>query len=406
MATALHAYPTFKVNDDCNIFLERLDNAFYVNKTADTDKVPILLNQIDDVVYKVLHGLCMPDSPTVKSFDVLCTLLRRHYVREVCAWKMRQQFLTARQRSNENVNAWLARLRDMSAKCEFGDEQDLMLCCVFVTGLKWHAASEKIAEINAGAEIEELVTIAQTFEEESAKNRSRGRAKSVEKVLDDEKDGLNWAETVPVSVVCAVCGISGHMGLQCPYKDQISAAQEPLKSGPICFSCGEPDHNFSKCVHKNSYCNYCHEMGHLETVCRHLNQHVQRGGGVHQPVSGVPQPRGKFQQPRGAAHQPEGSAPYQGGGSHQSRRGTTPVVVEDRTRSQSRPNRPKRMCPHCGETDHSFDMCSARLMTCHNCDQVGHLARVCSYEEQEAKPKERRNRKKPEKQQDDLCCIC
>ena len=34
-----------------------------------------------------------------------------------------------------------------------------------------------------------------------------------------------------------------------------------------CFRCGDPNHLANTCQHKNSFCNYCKQKGHVEKVC-------------------------------------------------------------------------------------------------------------------------------------------
>lgn len=61
----------FSVNQDWEIFIERLEQYFLANKVEEDRRVPVLLTTITETVYKVLKNLCDPVTPSRKSYEEL-----------------------------------------------------------------------------------------------------------------------------------------------------------------------------------------------------------------------------------------------------------------------------------------------------------------------------------------------
>jgi hypothetical protein len=391
--TALQGYPSFAANDDFEIFIERLENAFKLNKTHDLDKVAVLLNQVDASVYKTLRSLCDPQTPAEKTFDQLAAILCQQCVRKTAVWKERRKFFNAMQKQPESVNAWFLRLKTLSTNCEFGSDLNEMLRSKFVCGLKSDALFEKIAEEDMSIDVDAILQIAinketvTTNDQEISKNRRRHqrRGKSVERFLDEieqkvtevkitEEKQVTGDNKTAKLVICAVCGESGHFGLICPNK--ASAMKSPNVQQPankICWYCGESNHDFGKCVHKNSNCSYCKETGHLRKICRHLQEDVKP---KNFPVNIAVVPNVV-----NATH--------------------IQVIA-----GQNNP-KPKQSCPHCGQTDHRFDTCRAKNKKCFNCQQVGHTNSICPYEKQKKRSNRGKNRMEEEEEEEKNgdCCI-
>jgi hypothetical protein len=258
--TALPGYPVFKAKDDFDIFIERLQNAFNVNKTEENDKVAILLNQIDVEVYKILRNLCSPDSPSTKTFDDIFTLLKRQYVRETSAWKERKKFFNAVQKRMESVNDWYLRLKTLASNCDFGTDLPAMLKNKFVCGLDSAPIFERLAEENCSISMEDILKIAITKEavlpkptEKENQPKPQKEANAAAKPKPEKKKSQNE-----------------------PPKMEQKSEQQPQNSRPrTCRHCGEMNHDFSNCKHKTTVCNGCQQVGHVLKVCRRKNQKNQ-----------------------------------------------------------------------------------------------------------------------------------
>jgi Retrotransposon gag protein len=267
--TALPGYPVFKANADFEIFMERLHNAFIVNKTPDTDRVAILLNQIDEHVYKTLRNLCDPETPGTKTFDEIHSLLRRQYVRETSAWKERRKFFNAVQKRTESVNEWFLRLKTLATNCDFGKDLPEMLKNKFVCGLDQSAIFERIAEESCNVTMDTILQIAINKEAVLPKpTEKKEQAKPVEPKSAQPKP----AQPKPAQPRPAQQKAS-------PAKNW--TPEKPVDSGPKtgprkpqnqkpknCWHCGLPDHDFKQCQHRTSVCMGCQQVGHIRSICR------------------------------------------------------------------------------------------------------------------------------------------
>lgn len=121
--------------DDWQVFTERLQQFFEINDVVEEKKRALLITSIADNVYKTLRDVCHPVSPTEKSFAELCTLLGSHYVLKTSVFRERYKFYNAKQKGNESIANWFARLKRLSVNCKFGDNFDGILLDRFISGL-------------------------------------------------------------------------------------------------------------------------------------------------------------------------------------------------------------------------------------------------------------------------------
>jgi Retrotransposon gag protein len=244
--TALPGYPVFKARDDFAIFMERLNNAFVVNKTPEMDRVAVLLNQIDEQVYKTLRNLCDPATPASKSFDEIYSLLRRQYVRETSAWKERRKFFNAVQKPTESVNEWYLRLKTLATNCDFGKDLPEVLKTKFVCGLAQSAIFERVSEESCSVTIDTILQIAINKETVLPK--------------PTEKEPVEPKPNPPQRVT--------------PEKPAEGAPKtgRKKKSKANCNHCGLLNHDFNLCQHKNTVCLGCQQVGHIRGICPDMKQ--------------------------------------------------------------------------------------------------------------------------------------
>lgn len=138
--------PKFCTYDDWQVFTERLEQFFEINDVAEEKKRAILLTSISDDVYKTLRDVCHPLLPKQKTFDELCTLLNKQFVKKTSVFRERVTFYNTKQMKDESIASWFARIKKLSVDCKFGDRFDDILLDRFISGLKSNVILERLCE--------------------------------------------------------------------------------------------------------------------------------------------------------------------------------------------------------------------------------------------------------------------
>lgn len=136
----------YSYSDDWQVFTERLEQFFEINDVAEEKKRAILLTSISDDVYKTLRDVCHPLLPKQKTFDELCELLNKQFVKKTSVFRERVTFYNAKQMKDESISSWFARIKKLSVDCKFGDRFDDILLDRFISGLKSNALLERLCE--------------------------------------------------------------------------------------------------------------------------------------------------------------------------------------------------------------------------------------------------------------------
>lgn len=144
---------------DWNVFCERLEQFFEINDVAEEKKKAILITSIDDNVYKTLRDVCHPALPKEKTFEELCALLTKQFVKKTSVFRERCQFYTAKQNASESVSGWFARIKSLSVDCKFGERFDEVLLDRFISGLRPSPILDRLCE-----EEEDSLTVQKALE--------------------------------------------------------------------------------------------------------------------------------------------------------------------------------------------------------------------------------------------------
>ncbi|XP_052566725.1 uncharacterized protein LOC128093535 [Culex pipiens pallens] len=161
MANMIGSIPEFNGSvDDWNVYQERLEQFFEVNDIAAQKQVALLISVIGGDSYKTLRDLCHPVLPKNKTFDELCTLLRKQYSPQVAVFRERTNFYNARQEGYENVTQWYGRLKKLSVDCKFGENLESILVDKFVTGLRTGQILDRLCEENESLTLEQALDLA------------------------------------------------------------------------------------------------------------------------------------------------------------------------------------------------------------------------------------------------------
>lgn len=163
--------------DDWQVFTERLEQFFEINDVAEEKKRAILLTSISDDVYKTLRDVCHPVLPKSKTFDELCALLNKQFVKKTSVFRERVTFYNAKQMKDESISSWFARIKKLSVDCKFGDRFNDILLDRFISGLRSSVILERLCE-----EDEEKLTL------QSAVEIAVTKESAVKEEHDDDDD--------------------------------------------------------------------------------------------------------------------------------------------------------------------------------------------------------------------------
>lgn len=170
--------------DDWLVFTERLEQFFEINDVADEKKRAILLTSVSDDVYKILRDVCHPVLPKNKTFDELCALLNKQFVKKTSVFRERVTFYNAKQMKDESIASWFARIKKLSVDCKFGERFDEILLDRFISGLRAKVILERLCE-----EDEDKLTL------QSAVEIATTKESAIKEDRDDDDDDEDAASS-------------------------------------------------------------------------------------------------------------------------------------------------------------------------------------------------------------------
>ncbi|KAJ8927343.1 hypothetical protein NQ314_020202 [Rhamnusium bicolor] len=118
------------------ILKERLNQSFIAYEVNTMErKRAILLNSLNEECYVIVRSLCVPNLPETKTFDQLITLLMDYFSPVASIFGERQKFYHEVQRESESVSEWSARVKQLTANCNFGEKLPVLLRDSFTIGV-------------------------------------------------------------------------------------------------------------------------------------------------------------------------------------------------------------------------------------------------------------------------------
>uniref|UniRef100_A0AAV2KXD0 ribonuclease H n=1 Tax=Knipowitschia caucasica TaxID=637954 RepID=A0AAV2KXD0_KNICA len=122
-------------------YVERMELLFEAHDVDDGKKVPVLLSSVGAATYGLLRNLVQPDKPKDKTFDQVVTILRDYYEPKPLVIAERFRYRKCVQKSGQTATEYAAELRQLAAKCDFGDRLD---DDGFVSGVSSEACQRKL----------------------------------------------------------------------------------------------------------------------------------------------------------------------------------------------------------------------------------------------------------------------
>ena len=220
--------------DNISSYLERLQLYFEANSVGDEWKVAVLLTVIGAKTYETLRSLLAPVLPREKSFVELLRVLKKHFDPQPLVIGERFHFYQRSQKTGESIADFVADLRRLSIKCEFGEFLYQALRDRFVCGVKSESLQKKLLT-EADLTIKRAQEIGQSIE--SAERSARDlKVDTTPRMMEPESVNLATSTRTPVS-------------------------REP------CYRCGRR-HDASFCKFKEATCHRCGKQGHIAPVCK------------------------------------------------------------------------------------------------------------------------------------------
>lgn len=253
MATTVGSLEPFDGADDFSAYKERLEAYFVANdigvvaddanssvrRSAERKKIAVTISLIGKKTYATLKDLCLPDSPTERSYEELCDLLMNYFKPKVSE-VVETYFHQAIQLENESVMEYANRLKHLAVHCNFGTFLPRALRDQFVGGVRNPSTKTKLLSEDRNFERAVQIAIADEAAHKEAK----------------------FLHTTTVNFT------KEKFSLKKP-KNNKSSSNEQRRQKPVkeCYRCGATDHLADKCKYRTMKCHYCSKLGHLRKMC-------------------------------------------------------------------------------------------------------------------------------------------
>uniref|UniRef100_A0A5S6Q6F6 CCHC-type domain-containing protein n=1 Tax=Trichuris muris TaxID=70415 RepID=A0A5S6Q6F6_TRIMR len=234
--------PTFSFDcpESWSCFEERLEFFFEARRITDAlQRRAVFLTVVCNRTYELLRALAQPNKVNTLTYSQLVDLLRNHFDPRPNEILQRYHFYCRVQKDGESVNDFVAELRRLSAKCNFG-HLDEMLRDRLVCGIRDEAVQRRLFA-EKDLDFATAFSLAQDFE--SARNDVCVIRNADRMHVDIEKLGVS---SQPRTV-----------------RKQFNAQD---RSGR-CSRCGDSKHQKDECPFRRARCRFCQRIGHIEQAC-------------------------------------------------------------------------------------------------------------------------------------------
>lgn len=140
--------------DDWEQYTERLEQYFVANGIeSEEKKLAVFLTVMGARTYGLLSDLLAPVKPATKSYADLVQVLKAHLKPKPLIIAERFHFHQRMQEDGETVATYLAALRRLADKCEYGNHLSQALRDRFVCGLRREAIQRKLLTMEGGTHL-------------------------------------------------------------------------------------------------------------------------------------------------------------------------------------------------------------------------------------------------------------
>ena len=223
--------------EDWLSYTERLEQYFAANGIKDDEadkRRAILLSFCGAETFRLIKSLLAPVKPETKTFEDIVALVEKHHNPEPSATVQRYKFHSRCRQPEETVSQYVAELRRIAEKCQFGDNLESALCDRLVCGIQDSRIQRRLLG-------EPALTFRQAF----------NLAQSLESADRDAKT----LQSPPIRV------------------NAVNTSRNPQNSRNYrkpdrpCYRCGG-QHLEKDCRFKDAECRKCKKKGHIARACR------------------------------------------------------------------------------------------------------------------------------------------
>ena len=108
--------------DDWTLYVERLTEYLVANGIESEDKKrAVLVTLMGSQAYELLASLVAPQKPSTKKFDEIVTLMTNYLKPKPLIIAERYNFHKRNQKEGETVSQYLAELKRLAERCQFGE---------------------------------------------------------------------------------------------------------------------------------------------------------------------------------------------------------------------------------------------------------------------------------------------
>ncbi|XP_048580358.1 uncharacterized protein K02A2.6-like [Nematostella vectensis] len=156
--------PFDEATETFTCYVERLELFFDANNINEDKKTASLLSLIGPKTYNLLRGLTSPRKPKDKTYQEIIEILEGHLSPPPLEIGERYKFHQRNQVLGEDINAFVASLKQMTEHCNFGEFLPQALRDRFGCGLANESISKKLL-CERDLTLEKAVTIAKAMEQ-------------------------------------------------------------------------------------------------------------------------------------------------------------------------------------------------------------------------------------------------
>ncbi|XP_063618681.1 uncharacterized protein LOC134791562 [Cydia splendana] len=279
------------VNDNWELYVDRLEQYFVANDVKSEVKVATLITVMGGDAYELMVNLCTPAKPATKTYDQLVALMKGHLNPKPSLLAERFKFRQRVQKRDENIANFVTDLKKLSKDCSFTGDNSLKenLRDQFVCGLLNDDIRQKLFTEDDTITFDRAYKLAVSMEaaevnaalvEDCARNRTSdsipasattsvhhvGRAGRGRAAADGGRPAAGT--TARGKITSGGGGLSAMSGAGSGKMRGFGQNNNADFNG-VCKVCGAK-HEADRCKFKKYVCRVCNQEGHLKRVCPKL----------------------------------------------------------------------------------------------------------------------------------------
>jgi len=271
----------FQYTEDHNWteYIEIYEHYFTANSiNEDKLKVSILCSNVGPKTYHVIKNLCLPNTPSEKTFKELTKLVKNHFKPKLSEASSSLHFNTRIRKKDESVRVFVAELRRLATGCNFGQYLDRALRDRFIAGINDEVIQEKILSLP-----DDDLTFDSAYKIADAHEAACRNVKEMQRQSSSSAESVHKMKSGYKTSKYSERNRDKPAREKEKYRDGAKRDKEKHRDGAKrdkektndCHRCGLK-HNPSICWYRNKDCFACGRRGHTKMMCRKQSvKHVE-----------------------------------------------------------------------------------------------------------------------------------